>query len=116
MVNHKNAALPRSAINLFDQCLHQISRLFGWVVPSPERALILAELYLFPMIVLSHESFFRGLIVSFIVKFLLWLYFIGIIVSTIIVKAARNETWRGLAIGKYSFEMIDSVRKGEDGV
>lgn len=99
-----------SSVELFDQALHQVSRLYYWVRPSPERAMLLADYYLFPMIVLTCSRPFGTIrSLNLLLATLFWLYYLGAIAFVVIAKRARNETWRGLGTGEYTLELIDAV-------
>lgn len=104
------ATFLRKVAYLADQSLHQFSRVFYWVRPLPERALALTDWYMFPLIVLSgSRPFGRFQVLSLVLTILSWVYYLGVVAFATIAIQARNETWRGLATGEYTFEMIDEI-------
>ena len=115
MPKSNKVTLLRGVVHLLDQGLHQFSRMFNWVRPLPERALLLTDYYLFPLIIASESRPFGQLqTLNLTLSGMLWLYYPGVITFVVVAKSARNETWRGLGTGEYTLEMIAAVATTDD--
>lgn len=110
-----NATFLREVAYLPDRTLHQISKLFNWVRPLPERSLVLANWYMFPLIVLTESRpFGQHQTLNLALTVLSWMYFLGVVAFATVAIQARNETWRGLATGEYTLEMIEAIAGTDD--